>query len=210
MAKKPAAAGKGAKAKKAPKEKKAKAASAKGRSIKNDAGATNPTPTAKNDVKQISEKDYQAVQRRRTSLKKQGKEISGSASEILASASENKNLDKPANAFIEKLWAMSPQKRQTTLACFDHYRTFKHFDTGKTLDEDETGQGTLDIPRQEAGAGKGEPAKDPTGASAQKPNGDGKVVDLRPKYMIPVSEGGTKVETDAEANDAGDGQPAVH
>lgn len=195
MAKKPPA--DKAKAKKPAKEKKPKA-SAKGRSIKNDAGATETAPV-KSDAKQIEAKDFQNLHRRRTSLKKQAKEINGSAGELMTSAAENKNLDKPAFAFIEKLWAMSPQKRLTTLACFDYYRTIPHFATEKRLDQDETGQGSLDIPRTEAGAGKGsEPAKDTTGASAQKPNGEN-VVDLRPPHLRPVSEGGTKADTDDDA-----------
>lgn len=194
MAKKPA--GKPAKKDKA--KSKAKGG-AKGRSMKNAAGATERPPVS-TETKMIGEKDWQNLHRRRTSLKKQAKEITGSAGELLVSAAENKSLDKPANAFIEKLWAMSPQKRMTTLACFDHYRTFKHFDTDKTLDEDETGQGQLDIPRQEAGeqepkAPKNGAAKN--GSGGEEPN---KVVDLRPPHLRTPAEGGTKVVEDLAKN----------
>lgn len=178
-------------------------AKAKGRSVKNAAGATETAPV-KYEAKQIEKKDFQNLHRRRSSLKKQGKEINSSSGALLTDAANDKNLDKPAYAFYEKLWAMSPQKRLTTLACFDFYREIPHFSTGKKLDEDETGQGALDIPRQEAGETTpkktaAQLAADRAQATSDKNKAaSGTVVDLRPPHLRPVSEGGTKVETDED------------
>lgn len=210
-----------AKGKKAAKAKSA----AKGRSIKNAAGAENAAPV-KTKIKQIDAKAFQNVHRRRTALKKQGKEIGGSLGELLTNAAETNNLDKPAYSFIEKLWAMSPQKRLTSIACLKYYMTIPHFSTGKLIEEDESGQGELNIPRQEAGAGKGgkprAPAHDPaangggkapaaetsgtTGEPAKPAETSGtEPKDLRPTHLRTVAEGGTRVDHDDDVKKA-----AVH
>lgn len=105
-------------------------------------------------ARMIGENDFNNLVRRCESLKKQGKEISGTMGELVANAVENKNLDKPAFDIFRKLKRMSGAKLATTLACFDYYR-----DIGK-LDEQANKQGELEIARQEAGEQEdGEPTQ---------------------------------------------------
>ena len=178
---------------------KAKAAAGKkksgGRSVRNAAGAT-AKATVKHEAKQISPGDFERLVKRTTSLKKQAKEISGSMGEMVAAAVADKHLDKPAFDIYRKLFNMSPQKRRTTLACFDFYRDLEV--DRKKLDSDETGQGELDIPRQETGQKepKANAAAPKNGTGEKKGDDDGTVVDLRPPHLRTPAEGGTKAVED--------------
>lgn len=156
-------------------------------------GASPPTEAVKPSevMKMIGPNDFERLVTRTTSLKKQAKEISGSMGDLVAKAVEGKNLDKPAFDMYRKLYNMSPQKRLTTLACFDYYRDLSVND--KRLDDDETGQAELPIRRQEAG--QAEPKKAANGKDAGTPPGE---KDIRPPHLRSIEGAGTRADT-AEA-----------
>lgn len=148
-------------------------------------------------IKMIGTVDLGNLMRRCLALKKQGKEIAGNMGDLVSSAVENKNLDKPAFDIARKLKGQSPQKRLTTIACLLYY-----IDVLK-LDEAEDGQAELQIARQEAGetetgAGAKETKAAPkngaaTGAAATPTDGP---KDLRPPHLRTPAEGGTKIVED--------------
>lgn len=165
---------------------KTKPASAKGAAPAASTAKASPSETQK----MIGSVDLGNLMRRCLSLKKQGKEIAGSMGDLVASAVENKNLDKPAFDIARKLKGMSPQKRLTTIACLLYY-----IDVLK-LDEAEDGQSEMQIPRPEAGekndgATSGADAPRTAAKPTETPDGP---KDLRPPHLRTVTEGGTKVD----------------
>lgn len=138
---------------KAPKKTRSKAKSKTG-------GAPAEKPMT-SKAQQIGAEDLKNLLRRCSSLKKQGSEVTGQIGELIAKATENKNLDKKAFSMVRALAAMSEQKRLTTLACLDYYIDVLQLDKGE--------QTEADIPRQEAGQaepGNVTPLRQPAAAEA--------------------------------------------
>lgn len=172
--------------KKAKKEKKGGQAKKPAATAKGGADDEKPeAPKFRSPMQQINENDLHNLLRRVMSQQKQAQEINGSAAEQIKNAVEKKNLERGAFAWIKSLVGMSPEKRETRLASFDHYREMCADLLGET---EETKNPSFGFARQELGE------KEPgAGKQTAKPDGE---KDLRPASMRTPAEGGTRADED--------------